>query len=75
MQGKDPAAVEAQRRGERFIVYRSIPIDRRHWVASMQGILHLQGIGSAYVHTDGSVTMLQSGKEIACKCGAFHSGV
>ena len=74
-QGKDPAAADAARRGERFVVYRTIPVERCHWIASMQGIRHLQGHGWAYVHTNGAVTMLQRGKDTVCKCGAVHTGV
>ncbi len=67
--------MDAARRGERFIVTRTIIPERRHWMAAMQGIRLLQGHGCAYVHTDGSITMLQNGKDTECKCGVVHRGV
>ena len=44
-------------------------------MAAMQGTRLLSGYGWAYVHTDGSVTMLQNGKDTECKCGNVHRGI
>ena len=63
----------ARRYGQRYSVYRHIPIERRHWVASMQGIRLVPKCGWAYVHSDGSITMLQTGMEINCRCGRIHT--
>lgn len=41
LQGKDPAAHEAQRNGARFVQHRAIPVEKRHWVASMQGLMYV----------------------------------
>lgn len=74
VQGIDPAAAEAARNGERFVVRREIPIERRHWVASMRGVMSTRH-GCAFVHSDGSVTMLSKDSETQCKCGAIHTSI
>lgn len=74
VQGIDPASIEAAKNGERFMVRREIPIERRHWVACMRGIITTPS-GCAFVHSDGSITMLKNGIETKCKCGAIHCGI
>lgn len=75
VQGKDPAAVEAARQGKRFFARREIKAPTlADWIASMQGLHYVPTIGWAYVHTDGSLTMLQQGQRgVACKCQKTHS--
>ena len=75
VQGMDPACMEASRRGETFFERRDIPIERAHWIASMQGLFATAKYGCAYIHSDGSITMLQQGKDTACRCGSVHTGV
>lgn len=75
VQGVDPASVEAARRGDLFFESREIPIERRHWMATMQGLFSTAKFGCAYVHTDGSLTMLQQGKDVVCRCGEWKKQV
>jgi hypothetical protein len=75
VQGIDPASVEATKRGDIFFESRDIQVERAHWVASMQGLFATAKYGCAYVHTDGSLTMLQQGRDTQCKCGSVHAGV
>lgn len=69
VQGKDP---QAARSSERFASTRIIVPERRHWVAHRQGYYMTPYGKVAYVHTDGSVSMLIHGRENACQCGALH---
>lgn len=55
-----------------MVVVRKLPIERHHWVASMRGFRHLPQYGVAYIHTDGSITLGQHNREVACKCGVTH---
>lgn len=70
VQGMDP---EAMRSCERFTTGRKITVQRKHWVASMQGY-RLTPYGMAYIHTDGSIGIFQHGKPSGsqCPCGALH---
>jgi hypothetical protein len=71
VRGIDPATVNNPSGGGGFMVRRKIPIEKRHWMACKQGFYHNK-YGVAYVHTDGSICMIQQGKELSCKCGAVH---
>jgi hypothetical protein len=65
IQGIDPACVNPM--PGVLVAKRVIPVEKRHWVASMRGLFRTQH-GTAYVHTDGSITMLAAGKETVCRC-------
>jgi hypothetical protein len=66
VQGIDPACMKNQASGV-LVARRVIPVERRHWVATMRGLFRTQH-GTAYIHTDGSITMLSSGRETVCRC-------
>lgn len=72
IQGIDPFMHESVRKGHGgFFQKREIEATREHWVASMQGIYTTKN-GCVYVHSNGALTALRSGKETPCKCGATH---
>ncbi len=76
VQGIDPAT-QMNSYGNRaggFVKRRQIAIEKRHYVASMRGIFATK-YGSVFVHSDGSLTMLQQSLEIKCRCGMTHPGV
>lgn len=68
VQGMDP---QAARSYERFASSRKIHVQRKHWVAFKTGYCFTP-YGVAYIHSDGSVVMLQHGKPLQCHCGALH---
>lgn len=73
VQGIDPAlrSQGCGGGGGGFTARRSIPIERRHWIACKQGHYMTQ-YGIAYVHTNGAVAMFQHGRPAQCLCGALH---
>lgn len=68
VRGMDP---QAARSSDAFARSRKIHVQKKHWVAYKQGYV-LTPYGMAYIHTDGSIAMLQHGKPQQCPCGALH---
>ena len=78
VQGIDPAIKQHQ--GSRggaggFIKRRDIKVEKRDWIASMRGIFATTKYGNVFVHSDGSLTRLNSKLDVHCKCGMIHPAV
>ena len=78
VQGIDPAIKQHQ--GSRggaggFVKRRDIKVEKRDWIASMRGIFATTKYGNVFVHSDGSLTRLNSKLDVHCKCGMIHPAV